>query len=46
METIVEVYVEMEKLRYTEKLMEIDSFDEEKANGIIELLKAQFEEEE
>jgi len=29
-----------------EKLMEIDGFDEEKANGIIELLKAQFEEEE
>jgi hypothetical protein len=29
-----------------EKLMEIESFDEEKAKGIIELLKAQFEEEE
>jgi len=30
----------------TEKLMEIEGFDEEKANGIIELLKAEFEEEE
>ncbi|HEY6626148.1 MAG TPA: transcription termination factor NusA, partial [Ignavibacteriaceae bacterium] len=29
-----------------EKLMEIEGFDEEKANGIIELLKAEFEEEE
>jgi N utilization substance protein A len=29
-----------------EKLMEIEGFDEEKANSIIELLKAQFEEEE
>jgi transcription termination/antitermination protein NusA len=29
-----------------EKLMEIEGFDKEKANGIIELLKAQFEEEE
>jgi N utilization substance protein A len=29
-----------------EKLMEIEGFDEEKAKGIIELLKAQFEEEE
>jgi N utilization substance protein A len=29
-----------------EKLMEIEGFDEEKANGIIELLKSQFEEEE
>jgi transcription termination/antitermination protein NusA len=29
-----------------EKLIEIDGFDEEKANGIIDLLKAQFEEEE
>ena len=29
-----------------EKLMEIEGFDEEKANNIIELLKAQFEEEE
>ena len=29
-----------------EKLMEIEGFDTEKANGIIELLKAQFEEEE
>ena len=29
-----------------EKLMEIEGFNEEKANGIIELLKAEFEEEE
>ncbi|MCL4279295.1 MAG: transcription termination factor NusA [Ignavibacteriaceae bacterium] len=29
-----------------QKLMEIEGFDEEKANGIIELIKAQFEEEE
>ena len=29
-----------------EKLMEIEGFNEEKANGIIELLKSQFEEEE
>lgn len=30
----------------TEKLMEIEGFDEEKANSIIELIKEQFEEEE
>lgn len=29
-----------------QKLMEIEGFDEERANGIIELIKAQFEEEE